>query len=133
MTKSNFFNRTIILKLYSNIYFLFKTIEWFLDLNFKILEILNIERHFEADNEIVWLNRLEIQIPDEFFFQHDPVRAYKIANISPVSMIFRRKLVYGLWELISSSEQNWAVYNNYFPTNSTKIFRLKMVSWPGIA
>ena len=38
MTKPDFF----IQKLYPNIYFVFKTIKWFLDLNFKILEILNI-------------------------------------------------------------------------------------------
>ena len=139
MTKSNFFNQTIILKLFWNKYFLFKTIKWFLDLNFKILETFNrfifrphvihqnepidlnfemymtttayntfvlvisvkftkfsvkrraIWRLFEADNEIVRLNRLKIQIPDEFFLQHDPVWAYEIANISPVFMIFHRK------------------------------------------
>ena len=139
MKKSNFFSQTIILKLSWNIYFLFKTIKWFLDLNFKILKTLNrfilrphvmhqneaidlyfqmymtttanntfvlvisveiakfsvnrraIWRHIEADNEIVRLNRLKIQIPDEFFLQHGPVWAYQIANISPVFMIFHRK------------------------------------------
>ena len=50
-----------------------------------------IWRHFEDDNEIFWPNRLKIQIPDEFFLQHGPVRAYQKANISPVFMIFRRK------------------------------------------
>ena len=140
MKKSNFFSQTIILKLSWNIYFLFKTIKWFLDLNFKILEKLNrfifrphvihqneaidlnfqmymtktannpfilvisvnsaksrvkrraIWRHFEYDNEIFWPNRLKIQIPDEFFLQHGPVRAYQKANISPVFTIFRRKM-----------------------------------------
>ena len=139
MMKSKFSHQTIILKLFWNIYFLFKTIQWFLDLNFKILETLNrfifrphimhqneaidlnfemymtttanntfvlvksvnfaklsvkrraIWRHFEADNEVVWLNRLKIQIPDEFFLQHGAVRAFQIANISPVFMIFHRK------------------------------------------
>ena len=139
MTKSNFSHQTIILKLFSNIYFLFKTIQWFLDLNFKILKTLNrfifrphvihqndaidlnfqmymtttannalvlvisvnfakfsvkrraIWRHFEDSNEIVGLNGLKIQIPDEFFLQHGPVWTYLIANISPVFMIFHRK------------------------------------------
>ena len=59
MTKSNFFNQTIILKLFWNIYFLFKTIEWFLDLNFKILETLNrfiFRPHVIHQNEAIDLN-----------------------------------------------------------------------------
>jgi len=92
-----------------------------------------IWRHFEACNEIVWPNRLKIQILDAFFLQHGPVRAYQKAKFSPVFMISVEKRVFGLSELKSSSEQNWALYKHYFPTNSTKIFQLKMVSWPGIA
>ena len=49
-------------------------------------------RHFEADNEILWLNWLKIQIPEEFFLQHSPVEASQKANISRVFMIFRRKM-----------------------------------------
>ena len=59
MTKSNFFNQTIILKLFWNKYFLFKTIKWFLDLNFKILETFNrfiFRPHVIHQNEPIDLN-----------------------------------------------------------------------------
>ena len=59
MLKSNFFDQTIIPKLFSYIYFLFKTIKWFLDFNFKILETLNrfiLRPHVIHQNEAIDLN-----------------------------------------------------------------------------
>ena len=59
MMKSKFSNQTIILKLFSNIYFLFKIIQWFLNLSFEIVETLNrfiFRPHVIHQNEAIDLN-----------------------------------------------------------------------------
>jgi len=41
--------------------------------------------------------------------------------------------IFAIWMLEKSTEHNWALFQHYFLTNSTMIFRLKIVSEPGNA
>ena len=90
-------------------------------------------RHFEADNKILRQSQLKIPIPYEIFLQHSRVPTDKKAKMSENSRISVGKWVFELWELKSSTEQDWALFQHYFLTNSSTIFRLKIVSEPSNA